>query len=89
MPIKEVAIVAMRTAIRKDKRSRQWAKVNNEDNFSLAVYGIAESAAMDVICNDLDNSKTIEWYNKQFGIPNKMRAFVLTTCREMYSVLRT
>jgi hypothetical protein len=79
----------MRTAIRKHPRAKQWAKVNCEDNFCLAVYSTAEHALLDVIGNSLDTHKSyIVWYNDLCSPMSKLRAYVLTTCQEMYKVLR-
>jgi hypothetical protein len=84
--------VAMRTAIRKHPKAKLWAKVNYQDNFSLAVLSTARDAALDIISNDIDSNSSdvknhaIDWMNEQVG--RKLDAFVLTTCREMYSVLR-
>lgn len=85
--IEERLRVAMRTAIRGHKKAKLWAKVNCEDNFALAVLGTAESAAIGVIAYD-DSKPVIAWYNSMFDTPRKWENFVLTTCREMYSVLR-
>lgn len=87
--IENLCVVAMRTAIRKHKKAKQWAKVNCEDNFCLAVYSTAESALLDVIGESLDEESTyIDWYNDLCSPMSKLRAFVLTTCREMYNLLK-
>lgn len=82
--------VAMRTAIRQDKRSKLWAKANCEDNFASVVRSIACSAAMDIVVAEIDTREMTDWANRmlvneQAGL-NKL---ALTVCREMYSILRT
>lgn len=79
--------VAIRTAIRKHSKAKLWAKVNHEDNFALAVLSTAEVAALNVIAYD-DSKPVVDFCNKMFDTPRKWQRFLLTTCREMYSLLR-
>lgn len=85
--IEELIRVAMRTAIRGHKKAKLWAKVNHEDNFAFAMWSTAESAALGIIAYD-DSKPVIAWFNSMFDTPRKWENFILTTCREMYSVLR-
>jgi len=100
--IEERMRVAMRTAIRANRKAKLWAKVNCEDNFVLAVYGIADDAVMNIVVAEIGSPPMIDWFNSMNKIDeasktvtgwgaayrSNMKSFVLTTCREMYSVLR-
>lgn len=85
----QVIVTAMRTSIRKHPRAKLWAEVNCEDNFSLAIFQTAESACLEIVTNALHDDKVVDWFNDKCSNPKKLKDFVLTTCREMYTVLRT
>jgi hypothetical protein len=85
--------VAMRTAIREHPKAKLWAKANSEDHFCLAISSTAHDATMDEVCLDIFGDKGLvcdvaySWLNEHSS-DVAMKAFLLTTCREMYKVLR-
>ena len=101
--IEERCRVAMRKAIRKHHKAKQWAQVNSEDNFCLVIYATAERAMLEIVGGELNDEKVADWFNDlcvqsspktplleqsdQLKQNDKLRGFVLTTCREMYKLL--
>jgi len=90
MSIDSTMQLLMRRAIKAHPKAKQWAKVNCENNFALAVYNTAEAAVISEAFRRLDTPEMVEWFNTMVDSnqATKLRKFVLTACREMYRMLR-
>lgn len=87
--IEQRAEAAMRTAIRKQPTAKQFAKVNCEDNFALALKGFAISAAMDEATKTIDDPATADWLNEVCARScRKLEAMALKIGREMHKQLK-
>lgn len=46
-----------------DRNAAQFAKINSEDNFCLAMFGVAYNAIMNKVIG-FDTEKQWDWFNK-------------------------
>ena len=69
-------------------KAKLWAKVNHDDNFTLAMKSTVEDAMMDVICNriDLNDKACIDWWNKECN--GEFKRMTPAIAKECYQLLR-
>ena len=78
----------------KHPRAKQWAKVNCEDNFSLAIYGTVHDAVLGEI-SDFLIPDDVEWFNNMCRSgysssimgSSEFNKFIVDICREAYQTL--
>jgi len=88
---KELEVVALE-AVLKHKKSKLYAKVNHEDNFSLVMAPVARDAIMEEL-GLLDTADDVDWINEMCRKPygksvDYLDAFARNVSRTAYQQLR-
>lgn len=93
MNIDETMVFLVKRACKCHPKAKQYAQVNCEDNFCLAMSFDMNTVVTDEVIRRIDNDDMMDWWNKmsQFDggtTKTKYQNLVLTTLREMYKLLR-